>query len=79
LDSHLGVRVANSPLKCWEWADKMRSNVWITKEEVKQKTNRKDKAGNEQPLLGEQERIVGTASEVDEDVASMFEPSYFGT
>jgi hypothetical protein len=43
------VRAANSHSK-WEWADKMSSDVWPAKEEVKQKTSRKQKAGNEQPL-----------------------------
>ncbi len=43
------VRAANSHSK-WEWADKMSSDVRIAKEEVKVKTSRKRKAGNEQPL-----------------------------
>jgi hypothetical protein len=42
------VRAANSHSK-WEWADKMSSDVRLAKEEVKQKTSRKRKAGNEQP------------------------------
>jgi hypothetical protein len=41
-------RGANSHSK-WEWADKMSSGVWIAKEEVKEKTNQKQKAGNKQP------------------------------
>jgi hypothetical protein len=43
------MRAANSHLK-WEWADKMSSNVCISKEEVKEKTSQKQKAGSEQPL-----------------------------
>ena len=44
------MRAANSHSK-WEWADKMSSNVVrIAKQEVKEKINRKRKAGNEQPL-----------------------------
>jgi hypothetical protein len=40
------VTAANSHSK-WEWADKMSSDVQIAKEEVKAKTSRKRKAGNE--------------------------------
>ena len=43
------VRAANSHSK-WEWLDKMSSDVRIAKEEVKEKTNRKRKTGNVQPL-----------------------------
>jgi hypothetical protein len=43
------VRAANAHSK-WEQADKMSSGVWISKEEGKKKTNRKQKAGNEEPL-----------------------------
>jgi hypothetical protein len=43
------VRVANSHSK-WEWADKMSMEVRIAKEDVKEKTRWKWKAGNEQPL-----------------------------
>ncbi len=43
------VRAANSHSK-WEWSDKTSSDVRIAKEEVKEKTSRKRKAGNEQPL-----------------------------
>ncbi len=39
------MRAANSHSK-WEWADKMSSDVRIAKEEVKEKTSRKRKAGN---------------------------------
>jgi hypothetical protein len=49
------VRGANSHSK-WEWADKMSCNVHLAKEEVKQKTSRKRKAGNEQ-LLREQREL----------------------
>ena len=48
------VRAANSHSK-WEWADKMSSDVRIAKEEVKEKTSRKQKAGNEQPLREQRE------------------------
>jgi hypothetical protein len=48
------VRAANSYSK-WEWADKMSSDIWIAKEEVKNKTNRRQKAGNEQPLRVQRE------------------------
>ncbi|WP_288993338.1 hypothetical protein [uncultured Marinobacter sp.] len=48
------VRAANSHSK-WEWADKMSSDVRIAKEEVKEKTSRKRKAGNEQPLREQRE------------------------
>jgi hypothetical protein len=44
------VRAAKSHSK-WEWADKMSSDVRIAKEEVKEKTSQKRKAGNEQPLI----------------------------
>jgi hypothetical protein len=43
------VRAANSH-SIWEWADKISSDGRIAKEEVKEKTSRKRKAGNEQPL-----------------------------
>jgi hypothetical protein len=48
------VRAANSYSK-WEWADKMSSDIWNAKEEVKNKTNRRQKAGNEQPLRVQRE------------------------
>jgi hypothetical protein len=48
------VRAANSHLK-WEWTDKMSSDTCIAKEEVKEKTSRKQKAGNEQPLREQRE------------------------
>ncbi len=49
------MRAANSHSK-WEWADKMSSNVVrIAKQEVKEKINRKRKAGNEQPLREQRE------------------------
>jgi hypothetical protein len=48
------VRAANSHSK-WEWADKMSSAVRISKEVVKEKTSRKRKAGNEQPLREQRE------------------------
>ena len=48
------VRAANSHSK-WEWSDKMSSDVRIAKEEVKEKTSRKRKAGNEQPLREQRE------------------------
>jgi hypothetical protein len=48
------VRAANSHSK-WEWADKMSSDVCIAKEEVKEKTSRKQKARKEQPLREEKE------------------------
>jgi hypothetical protein len=48
------VRAANSHSK-WEWADKMSSAVRISKEAVKEKTSRKQKAGNEQPLREQRE------------------------
>jgi hypothetical protein len=48
------VRVANSHSK-WEWADKMSSNVHIAKEEVKEKTSRKQKAGDEQTVREQRE------------------------
>jgi hypothetical protein len=35
------VGAANSHSK-WEWTDKMSSNIWLAKEEVKQKTSRKE-------------------------------------
>jgi hypothetical protein len=48
------VTAANSHSK-WEWADKMSSDVRIAKEEVKEKTSQKRKAGNEQPLREQRE------------------------
>jgi hypothetical protein len=48
------VRAANSHSK-WEWADKMSSAVRISKEVVKEKTSRKQTAGNEQPLREQRE------------------------
>jgi hypothetical protein len=48
------VTAANSHSK-WEWADKMSSDVRIAKEEVKEKTSRKRKAGNKQPLREQRE------------------------
>ena len=48
------VRVANSHSK-WEWSDKMSSDIRIAKEEVKKKTSRKRKAGNDQSLREQRE------------------------
>jgi hypothetical protein len=48
------VRAANSHSK-WEWADKMSGDVRIAKEEMKQKTSRKRKAGNQQPIREQRE------------------------
>ena len=48
------VRAANSHSK-WEWADKMSTDVRVVKAEVKEKTSRKRKAGNEQPLREQRE------------------------
>jgi hypothetical protein len=48
------VRAANSHSK-WEWADKMSTDVRIAKEDVKEKTSRKRKVGNEQPLREQRE------------------------
>jgi hypothetical protein len=48
------VRAANSNSK-WEWADKMSSAVRISQEVVKEKTSRKQKAGNEQPFKEQRE------------------------
>jgi hypothetical protein len=48
------VGAANSHSK-WKWADKMSTDVPIAKEAVKDKTSRKQKAGNEQPLREQRE------------------------
>jgi hypothetical protein len=48
------VRAANSHPE-WEWVDKMSSNICIAKEEEKEKTSWKQKAGKQQPLREQRE------------------------